>query len=282
MPRALVLAVVAHFFATLGGWIGADAAALTKHTSTWSTLRAGLAYGLPRSSAKHLRVCNAYAYPAAMFVRQGKSDITVGSPMPYKACRDFLLDLRVSDSIEFAIGITVAGTFLVKEVPAEDAILLLVIKRHDTHSTAAAFDSHVFSSSGVAQVAVIDAYQGAAWSLPRIGESDSHGGTRTESLHYDTVVAIDPGIYHMTLIADGGGSAEAKAESDLVALRHESYVVMRTGVEGKEGPSYNEELVVYPRSSVLSLTGAAAGIKQPHALTRFAVTIVAAISLYNV
>merc|ERR1740121_2665630 len=72
----------------------------------------------------------------------------------------------------------------------------------------------------------------------------SEKSQRKEELRYDSVVAVNPGIYHVAL-TEGG---ETKAQNELVALNRQSYVVLRTGVEAERGPSYPQELVVYPRS----------------------------------
>eukprot|EP00971_Amphidinium_carterae_P057189 1130757-Amphidinium_carterae.1 len=49
---------------------------------------------------------------------------------------------------------------------------------------------------------------------------------------------------------------------DFVALARESYVVLRVGVEAHEGPSFPEELVVYPETdkSLLRSSAAKAGL----------------------
>jgi len=206
-----------------------------------------------------LRACNAYPYPAAIDVHRGDEDLTGGTPLKYKECRDFLAHLHDGDRIIFSVGGTGAGTFLVNRLPNNDAILLLVIKRHDTLSTAVAFDSHVFAHTLNAQVVVIDTYQGQAVSTLSIMDSDSggSGNSRSEDLRYNTVVAVNSGIYHMVLESDQGAT---KARSDLVVLNRECYVVLRTGIEAQQGPSYEQELIVFPRSSVLALMGGSAAL----------------------
>merc|ERR1719446_1833920 len=81
---------------------------------------------------KHrLRVCNAYPYSGALDVYRGKSEIT-DKAMPYKKCEDFLAPMKAGDKLEFKIGDASAGTFAVADLPNNDAVLLLVIHRHDT------------------------------------------------------------------------------------------------------------------------------------------------------
>jgi len=207
---------------------------------------------------KHrLRVCNAYPGVAAIDVYKGKGDRLNGdAPMPYKTCDDFVTPLKAGDKLEFKIGDANAGTFSVSDLPNSDAVLFLVIHRHDTLSTAVTFESHVFANLLSAQVAIIDTYTGAAKSQPRIMDaSDGGKHSRSEELRFESVVAVNPGVYDVALV-DSNGKTTAK--NSLVALNRESYVVLRTGVEAKQGPSYPQELVVYPSLAPSALHSAAA------------------------
>jgi len=202
-----------------------------------------------------LRVCNAYPYSAAMDVYQGKNGkVTGDGPLEYKTCRDFLAPLQSGDKLEFKIADASAGVFSVSDLPNNDAILLLVIHRHDTLSTAVAFESHVFANLLNAQVAVIDTFKGVAKGTVQIKDAGNDKSSRKEELRYNSVVAVNPGLYQIAL-TEGG---ETKAENELVALNRESYVILRTGVEAQQGASYPQELVVYPRSNPAALQGKAA------------------------
>merc|ERR1740129_2692287 len=89
---------------------------------------------------------------------------------------------------------------------------------------------------------------GAARSAPRIEDEQRAAGanaTRSEELRYDSVVAVSPGIYEVSL---AGSDGETKAKSRFVALDHESYTILRTGVEAAQGQSFPQELIVFPRS----------------------------------
>jgi len=212
---------------------------------------------------KHrLRICNAYPYAASLDVFRGRSErLTGDSAMPYKSCRDFLSPLKSGDKLEFKVGDANAGSFSVSELPNSDAVLLLVIHRHDTVSTAVSFESHVFASLPNSQIAVIDTYKGSKKSLPRILDSKkalTKAAARSEELRYDSVVAVNPGVYEVDL-SDASGNMKQKRE--LVALNHESYVVLRMGVESQQGESFPEELVIYPQSDMNALphSGASAG-----------------------
>jgi len=212
----------------------------------------------PLEYSHSLRVCNAYPFAAALDVHRGPGESLTGSaPMDYKECRDFPASLKTGDKLDFKVGDVSAGTFSVTEMPSNDAVLLLVVHRHDTVSTAVAFESHVFASLKNAQVAIIDAYKGAARSVPRIEDEAStskRNMTRSEELRYDSVVAVNPGIYEISL---AGSDGETKAKSRFVALNHESYTILRTGVESAQGQSFPQELVVFPRSDEAMLRSGA-------------------------
>merc|ERR1719311_2023558 len=108
--------------------------------------------------------------------------------MPYKACRDFNTPLKAGDKLEFKIGDASAGTFSVSDLPNNDAVLLLVIHRHDQLSTAVSFESHVFANLENAQVAVMDTYKGAAKGTLNIMDSTKKvkgKAGRHEELRYD-------------------------------------------------------------------------------------------------
>jgi len=225
---------------------------------------AGQAEGLLKGTAKgfvqalefkhRLRVCNAYPYKASLDVFRSKDKLT-DTPMDYKSCKDFLSPLKAGDKLEFKIGDASAGTFAVSDLPNNDAVLLLIIHRHDQVSTAVSFESHVFANLLNAQIAVIDTYKGSLKASPRIQDrADATKNSRSEELRYSSIVAVNPGIYEVEL---GGADGEVKAKRELVALNRESYIVLRTGVESRTGPSWPQELVVFPNSDPATLRGAA-------------------------
>jgi hypothetical protein len=202
---------------------------------------------------KHrLRVCNAYPYSAALDVFRGKTEkLTSEAPMHYKTCKDFTAPLISGDKLEFKVGDASAGTFSVSDLPSNDAVLLLVIHRHDTLSTAVSFESHVFATLENAQVAVIDTYKGAAKSTLKIMDASTKDHTsRSEELRYDSVVAVNPGLYDVELV---GLDGKAASKSQLVALNRESYIIIRTGVEAQQGPAYPQELLIFPNSNPAAL-----------------------------
>lgn len=229
---------------------------------------------------KHrLRVCNAYPYAASLDVFRGKGEKLTGeSAMPYKGCRDFSVPLQAGDKLEFKVGDASAGTFAVADLPQNDAVLLLVVHRHDTLSTAVSFESHVFSNLANAQIVVLDTYRGKAKAHTSIMDSESPAKkekkeqARSEELRFDSVVAVNPGHYEVALTGDDG---ETKAKTDLVALGHESYVVLRTGIESQQGATYPQELVVFPKSDPAMLHGAASTTSMTVLLAAFVATFLA-------
>merc|ERR1719158_2408271 len=95
--------------------------------------------------------------------------------MRYKTCKDFQAELKSGDKLEFKVGDASAGTFGVSNLPDNDAVLLLIIHRHDTLSTAVSFESHVFANLANAQIAVMDTYKGAAKSTLKIMDAAQKG-----------------------------------------------------------------------------------------------------------
>jgi len=260
MP-AKCLAVLALLGTLVPTWASQVVNALQRNNAAGST-PAGAGGFVRALEFKHrLRVCNAYPYAAALEVYRGLTEKLTGkAPMSYKECRDFVSPLKSGDKLEFKVGDASAGTFSVNDLPNNDAVLLLVIHRHDTLSTAVAFESHVFANLLTAQVAIIDTYKGTARSSTRIMDTEAAGNTRrSEELRYDSVVAVNPGVYEVAL---SGSDGATKATDELVALNHESYVVLRTGVEAQQGPSFPQELVVFPHSSSMLLHSGAITVKR--------------------
>jgi hypothetical protein len=202
---------------------------------------------------RRLRVCNAYPYPTALDIFRGSEQMTGDEPMSYKDCRDFSTELTAGEKLIFKVGNANAGTFSVSDLPNNDAVLLLIVYRHDTLSTAVSFESHVYANLLNAQVAVVDAYKGPEKSTLKIEDHSDAKTSRSEELRFDSVVAVNPGRYDVMLL---GSEGETIASSAMVALNRESYIIMRTGVKAQQGSSYSQELVVYPQSDA-SLLGAA-------------------------
>mmetsp|Transcript_14075 Transcript_14075/g.31193 ORF Transcript_14075/g.31193 Transcript_14075/m.31193 type:complete len:255 (+) Transcript_14075:73-837(+) len=215
---------------------------------------------LARAQRHTLRICNAYpsGLPLSVATSEGVA-VTEDGPLQYQQCDDFRVALKAGNRLDFNVGDQRAGTFTVSDLPSHDAILLLVIYRHDTESTAASFESHVFANLLNAQLAVIDTYKGREKSVLKIedaprGESDKHG---FETLRFDTVVAVNQGQYGLKLVGEKG---KVLAEQQFGALNRESYVILRTGVEDASN-KYKASLVVFPKTDILDHAKAGAAFQ---------------------
>jgi hypothetical protein len=208
-------------------------------------------YVRARQFDHRLRVCNAYPNEASLIVSRRQEAITEPA-LNYRECQDVKAPLTSGDRLEFKVGGVSAGIFAVSDLPNNDAVLLLVIHRHDTLTTAASFSSHVFANLLNSQVAVLDTYQGRSTLSPNIVD-EIHGKARRERLRFNSVVAVNEGEYQVNLVNTTGGPQLSR---ELVALNRESYVVIRTGVASQSGPSFPEDLIVFPQSSVALLSGA--------------------------
>lgn len=193
---------------------------------------------------KHrLRVCNAYGAP--LTIVRAKLKLT-DPEMAYKECRQFSIQLLTGDKLEFHVGESNGGTFAVASMPENDAVLLLVLSRHDSLSSAVSFESHIFANLAEAQVAVIDTYRGKNGGTVRIQDHNKNHSSRSELLRYDSVVAVNPGTFDCVLYGKDGIE---KNKKELVARNQEAYVILRVGVESQEGGvALPEEIIVFPQS----------------------------------
>jgi len=204
---------------------------------------------------KHrLRICNAYPLNEGVDVYEDEEKLTNNS-IPYKSCHEITSPVQAGDKLQFKIGGVGAGSFAVSELPGNDAVLVLIIYRHDTTSSAVAFESHVFANLINAQIAVLDTYRGSkkASSL-RVQDALNATTSRSEELRFDSVVSVNQGMYEVVLQGEDG---EVAAKEELVALNRESYVVVRCGVEEEDGQGYPQELIIFPNSDAKVLMGAA-------------------------
>jgi hypothetical protein len=234
--------------ATLALALGLDGAGLRGHHE----LNTAHSFVKSLEFKRRLRVCNAYPYPTALDIYKGATTMTE-EPLEYKACHDFNTDLVPGDKLIFKVGNANAGTFSVSDLPNNDAILLLIVYRHDTLSTAVSFESHVYANLLNAQVAVVDAYKGPEKATLKINDHEEAKTSRSEELRFDSVVAVNPGRYDAVLATPDG---EPVSTQNFVALNRESYIILRTGVQAQQGSSYEQSLVVFPQSDA-SLLGAA-------------------------
>jgi len=226
---------------------------------------------------KHkLRICSAYPDRGTIDVFHGDTRLT-STPMEYKECHEFASPMKVGDKLRFEVDGVLAGHFAVSDLPEGDAVLVLVVFRRDTTSRAVAFESHVFANLINAQIAVLDAYRGpgGAGTTPAIRDpsgATKPGGARVEALHYDSVVAVNPGVYEVVL---QGPDGRVKTTRELVALNRESYIVVRCGVEPRAGQAYPQELIVFPHSESRALIGSGSWSPRGASLLVTGVTVLA-------
>eukprot|EP00434_Breviolum_minutum_P034792 symbB.v1.2.030797.t2/scaffold3510.1/size55064/7 len=199
----------------------------------------------------HLRVCNAYAYEAAVDILRGQEKLTKEKPLPYRQCHDFDLELKagpfqighfdaasetahkVNDKLDFRLGNATTGTFSVSDVPSKNALLLLVVFRHDVESTAVSFESHVFLPDRAPQVAIIDTFLGTSDFKPVLWD-----GNRTEKLRFGRVISVKPGKYSLRLQNDAN---ETEGLASMGAREGKTYVALRLGAKAEHGPSFPED-----------------------------------------
>lgn len=196
---------------------------------------------------QRLRVCNAYPFEAALELYLGDEKLTKDKPMRYKTCADFSAPLKRHDRLNFKIGDHQAGTFSVSDLPEKNSQLLLVIHRHNAESTTASFDSHMFDEDAEdSQIAVIDTYTGTSSNMPEINTKVGR-----ELLRFGRVIAVKPDYYSLKLVSHKN---QTHAQGHLLAEKGKNYVVMRVGIDAKQGPSFPEELVTFPNEEGLLQT----------------------------
>jgi len=198
-----------------------------------------------------LRMCNAYPYSA-----DGVS--VLGQHIAYKSCADVTQSIHSGDQIDFwsaADKSVLVGSFEVSELPKNDALLLLVIQPHDDISTGVKFQSHIFSNSDDAQVALLDAYVGPAEpvggetfvTIADKKETNPKYESRKEELKFNTVVAVNPGLYEVGV---------HKVLKALFATDGVKYSVVRVGVKAPDAEKiqYPEDLIVFPEQKKSMMT----------------------------
>lgn len=264
-------------------WISsAFAAQVATNATVQSNVRGARAYGsvlradgrpsgiLKKTTQKHtLRICNAYASGEELTVYQANVKVTE-TTMPYKTCREFEGNLQDGDKINFEFGYVAAGAFMVSDLPAADAVMVVVVYRHDQMSSTISFESHVFSNLLNAQIAVLDMYRGERKSVAHIQDVDAAVFSRNEILRYNSVVAVNQGHYQV-VFAEQSNESNVYAKQKLVALNKESYVVVRCGLEAIHGQSFVEDMIIFPKSDDKTLR---AGAYQTSHVISWAVVVV--------
>lgn len=209
----------------------------------------------PVDVKQNLLVCNAFTQTSNLqmtFVPNG----TVLGDLPYKQCRNFLLELTAGDQIDFAAGNINVGSFSIAKIPESSGALLIVVHRRVVDSMGAAFISHAFAKDkeDTAQVVTIDTYMGANRTGNQVyimqDSQDPKLAKKTEVLPLNSVVAISPGEYQVALSKQGGTATNSNMVT-FSANGQSSYVVLRVGAA-------EEDLVVFP-SAARQMVGAING-----------------------
>lgn len=213
---------------------------------------------------QNLVICNGYTSDRALEIEhvRTKHSLTQSKPLAYKQCINVAVPLQEGDQLDFKDGSHALGSFYATGLPKTAASLLLIPHRRNPHAVGIKFESHAFTDSRIPQIAVIDAYRSAGdkqSSIKLVGKDpntdDKEAEDLEEDLKFNSVVAVNPGKYEVSLI----GSHEKHTDKvPLQASGATKYVVMRLGVEGddkKKDGKYPMELVVFPNSGAQRFSG---------------------------
>jgi len=191
-------------------------------------------------------VCNAYpSHNAISILKNGADALTSDADsLPFRDCRYLQGDLKKGDELEFALAdVDSHGTFKVGDLPANDAILLVVVEKRPK-SPMVAFQSYAIPTPQghkEAQIAVIDA-------VPKEDDPESVKllledhvdpkeaqtvAKRIEHLSYNRVYSVEEGSYDASIMKNS-----TKA---INLVGQQNYVLLRTGSNG-----FETSLVVFP------------------------------------
>lgn len=202
---------------------------------------------------QRLVICNAYASPKPLDVIRVNTRQSLTTGLAYKQCRELSLALDEGEQLDFKAGGLDVGTFYATGVPKSAASLLLIPHRRTPHAVGCSFQSHAFSEVNAPQVAVIDAYKGKSSvkdSTVKITEDLPAGDGKStptrieENLKYNSVIALNPGKYEVSLAGLGSNTATLPLNANGAGR----YVVMRLGVD--DGGHYPQELIVFPNAAM--------------------------------
>lgn len=231
-------------------------AALAKETSDNAELHLSEAHTHASIGAERtLRICDAFAAVSELQVINVRTQTDLGH-LSYKECQDHTLRLQVGDQFQFRSlqpNAAEVGTFAISGLPAGSEHLLLVVHNRREQHAIAAFMSHAFGAqTSAAQVAVVDVFVGQSVSTSALRikhevltddlESAPLQEPLPETLPFDAVVSVSPGLYNVAVVSSN--NTQPIATTELLAGRGMSYVVMRVGGSG----GAEEDVVVFPRS----------------------------------
>lgn len=195
---------------------------------------------------QQLIVCNAYPSLSAMTITKNGREMLANEsrPLHFRECRKVQSRVQPHDKLDLLLtDLEIHGTFEVGALPASDAVLLLVLQKRDK-SRLVSFQSFAFpagSDSRTAQLAVIDAYKGNSSTAHLrmedhlTGKEEHAVSKRVEQLTFNRVYSVEEGDYDASV-------TDQKARKLLKLTKHQNYVILRTGEEGR----FPESLVLYP------------------------------------
>lgn len=211
-----------------------------------------------------LVICNGYTSDHALEIEhvRTKQSLTQSDPLAYKQCINIAVPLQEGDQLDFKDGHHALGSFYATGLPKTSTSLLLIPHRRNPHAVGIKFESHAFTESQIPQIAVIDAYRSVhdkRSSVKIVGKDptsdDKDAKELEEDLTFDSVVAVNPGKYEVSLM----GSGETHiGKVPLQASGATKYVVMRLGAESDDkqtGRQYPMELIVFPNSGAQCFSG---------------------------
>lgn len=210
----------------------------------------------PLDFDQQLLICNAYPGDHPVTVKQNGHEAQADQRnIRFRECRRMTSRVHAKDKLDFVFANSgIQGTFELEELPATDALLLLVVEKRDAASQLVAFQSFAFPSrveGSNAQLAVIDTYKGNSSSAHlRMEDHVSSNERKTiskrvEQLNFNRIYAIEAGTYDTSIsdhiLEEADSPDVAGSRRTMRLLKKQNYVILRTGDE-----HLHQSLVVFP------------------------------------
>jgi len=213
---------------------------------------------IEKAVTKHtLRVCNAYPSSHDLRVLKNNNELKGKSQMKYKECIELDGPLKEGDRLNFEASSVPLGTFTVGVLPDKKSTLVLVAFRESKVNTKIAFMSHTFEARALAQLAVIDTFQGKTksdLSISQFQDPNNAGAAlsvQDKELEFNTAMELEAGAYQVK-IATG---ATRQIKGPFVVAEGETYVLLRTGLDDAPSPSPSPPPISAPQETQNSGTG---------------------------
>lgn len=227
----------------------------------------------PLEFDQKLLICNAYPSDFPVVIKKNSQVVIADekNAINYRECRYVTSQVLAHDKLDFVLESTgIEGTFEVGELPAGDAVLLLVLEKRDAKTPLVAFQSFAFPSSSNskdAQLAAIDTFRSQdSVKAPHLKMADHMTGKeaqtvskRVEELNFNRVYAIEEGSYDASVMdralqLAGQKKGEDDTRETFAMKGGGNYVVLRVG----DGDKFPQSLVFFP--SVKRSTAAQQGV----------------------